>query len=176
MSTMTPDPKPEQVALDETREYRQMLDAVRLLGDAMGALRHRVSPQMAAGVAETENAWQRMEDEFGLLDGREVARISGSRQSTGGYANDRRKARSLLGVHRANAYRYPGFQFDRRGHVYPSVQDVLGLALEFAVSDEDVAQWFLLGAPSLDGRRPVDLIGDADEVQAEFRDRFGAQW
>lgn len=131
---------------------------------------------MAAGIAATENAWLDMETEFGLLDGREVARLAGSKQTTGGFANDRRKARKLLGVFRRNAYLYPKFQFTESGGVHQAVIDVLRDAPKFEVSDEDVAQWFLLESPSLDGLRPVDAIEDSGEVLAVFRGRFGAQW
>lgn len=44
------------------------------------------------------------------------------------------------------------------------------------MTDEDIAQWFLLESPSLDGKRPVDVIDDAEQVLAVFRGRFGAQW
>lgn len=176
MPTLMPDPRPEQLALKETADYRRMLQSMRLLGDAMESLHQPISPQMAAGIAATENAWLEMEAEFRLLDGREVARLAGSKQTTGGFANDRRKARKLLGVFRRNAYLYPGFQFIESGGVYQSVLDVLRDAPELEVSDEDVAQWFLLESPSLDGRRPVDVIENVSEVLTVFRGRFGAQW
>lgn len=176
MPTLSPDPRPEQLALKETADYRRMLESMRLLGDAMESLHQPVSPQMAAGIAATENAWLDMEAEFGLLEGREVARLAGSKQTTGGFANDRRKARTLLGVSRRNAYRYPGFQFTESGGVHQSILNVLRDAPVLGVSDDDVAQWFLLESPSLDGRRPVDIIEDAGEVLAVFRGRFGAQW
>lgn len=149
---------------------------MRLLGDAVEALEQPISQQMVAGVVATENAWVEIETEFGLFDGRTVARIAGSRQTTGGFANDRRKARKLLGVFRRNAYLYPGFQFTESGEVHQSVLDILQEAPELNVSDEDVAQWFLLESPSLDSQRPVDVIENADQVLAVFRGRFGAQW
>lgn len=176
MSALTPDPRLEQLALKETTDYRRMLQSMRLLGDAIESLHQPISPQMAAGIAAAENAWREMEAEFGLLDGRAVAQIAGSKQTTGGFANDRRKARKLLGIFRRNAYLYPGFQFTESGGVHQSVLDVLRDAPELEVSDEDAAQWFLLESPSLDGRRPVDVIEDAGEVLAVFRSRFGARW
>lgn len=177
MSTLARDPRAEQLALNETADYQRMLQSMRLLGDAMESLHHQpVSPQMAAGIAATENAWSEMEAEFGLLDGRTVARVAGSKQTTGGFANDRRNARKLLGIFRRNAYLYPGFQFTEAGEVHQAVLDVLQDAPELEVSDEDVAQWFLLESPSLDGRRPVDAIEDTTQVLAVFRSRFGAQW
>lgn len=176
MPTLTPDPRPEQLALKETADYRRMLESMRLLGDAMESLHHPISPQMTVGIAATENAWLDMENEFGLLDGREVASLAGSKQATGGFANDRRRARKLLGIFRRNAYLYPRFQFTESGEIYQAVLNVLRDAPELGVTDEDVAQWFLLESPSLDGRRPVDAIEDADEVLVVFRGRFGAQW
>lgn len=176
MSTLPPDSRAEQLALKETEDYQRMLRSMRILGDAMEALERPVSVQMAGGVAATENAWLEMETEFGLLDGPTVARLAGSKQTTGGFANDRRKARKLLGIYRRNAYLYPSFQLTESGGVYQSVLDVLRDAPELKVSDDDVAQWFLLESPSLDGRRPVDVIEHADEVLAVFRGRFGAQW
>lgn len=176
MSARTPDPRAEQFALKETADYRRMLQSMRLLGDAMEFLDQPISPQIAAGIAATENAWFEMEAEFGLLDGHTVTRIAASKQTTGGYANDRREARKLLGVFRRNAYFYPGFQFTESGEIHQSVLGVLRDAPELEVSDEDVAQWFLLESPSLDGHRPVDVIEDVDRVVTIFRGRFGAQW
>ena len=60
-----------------------MLESMRLLGDAMESLHQPISPQMAVGVAATENAWFDMEAEFGLLEGPEVARLAGSKQTRG---------------------------------------------------------------------------------------------
>lgn len=176
MPTLTPDSRAEQFALKETEDYQRMLRSMRLLGDAVEALEQPISHQMVAGVVATENAWAEMEAEFGLFDGRTVARVAGSRQTTGGFANDRRKARKLLGIFRRNAYLYPGFQFTETGGVYQSVLDILQDASALNVSDEDVAQWFLLVSPSLDDKRPVDIIKDKDQVLAVFRGRFGVQW
>ena len=135
-----------------------------------------ISLQMAVGIMATENAWRDMEVEFDLLDGRTVAQLARLKQTTGGFANDRRKARKILGISRRNAYRYPAFQFNESGEVYESVLEVLREAPGFGVADEDIAQWFLLESPSLDGKRPVDVIEDAAQVKAVFRARFGAQW
>lgn len=166
----------ERFTIKETIEYQRMLRSIQVLGEAVESLEQPISPQIAAGIVATENAWRDLETEFGLLDGRTVAEISGSKQTTGGFANDRRKARKILGVSRGNAYRYPGFQFTESGTIYESVLELLRIAPEFEVSDEDVAQWFLLASPSLDGKRPVDVIADTDRVVAIFRSRFGVQW
>ncbi|HJF13982.1 MAG TPA: hypothetical protein K8V32_04155 [Enteractinococcus helveticum] len=176
MSTPMPDSEVERFAIKETVEYQHMARSIHLLGEAVESLDHTISPQMAAGIVATENAWRDMEAEFGLLDGRTVAQISGSKQTTGGFANDRRKARKILGISRRNAYRYPGFQFTESGKIYESVLAVLRVAPELGVSDEDVAQWFLLESPSLDGNRPVDVIDDVAQVLAVFQSRFGTQW
>lgn len=176
MPTLTPDPQLEQAALRETDDYRRMLDAVHILGEAIHALDRPVSPMMAAGVAATENAWRAMEAEFGLLGGRQVAELVGSKQRTGGYANDLRKHRRALGVRRRNAYVYPGFQFDATGQVYPSVRAVLELATGLDASDDGVAQWFCIPSTSLGDKRPVDAIEDVELVTAVFRNRFGIEW
>ncbi|GAA4119201.1 hypothetical protein [Enteractinococcus coprophilus] len=176
MVSHRPDPQAERFAIKETVAYQQMVHSMRLLGEAVEALEQPISPQMAAGVVATENAWRDMETEFGFLDGRTVAQISGSKQTTGGFANDRRKAHKILGISRRNAYRYPGFQFTESGEIYESVLQVLREATELNVTDEDVAQWFLLESPSLGGKRPVDVIANSEQVLAVFRGRFGAQW
>ena len=176
MSALTPDARAEQLALKETEDYQRMLRSMRLLGDAIEALEQPASTHMAAGIVATENAWFEMEAEFGLFGGPTVARIGGSKQATQGLANDRRKARKVLGIFRRNAYLYPGFQFTESGEVYQSVLEVLHDAQQLEVSDEDVAQWFLLESPSLDGQRPVDVIEFPQGVLAAFRGRFGAQW
>jgi hypothetical protein len=176
MMTLTPTPNPEQVALRETEEYRQMLQSMQLLGDAIHSLHQPVSPMMAAGVAATENAWHQMEAEFGLLEGRQVAELAGSKQRTGGYANDLRKRRRVLGVKQRNAYLYPGFQFGETGEVRPAVREVLKAADELQVSDDGVAQWFCIPSTSLGDKRPVDIIDDVELIAKVFRNRFGVEW
>src|SRR5699024_3585866 len=160
MSTPVTGSQAERFALKETVEYQQMVRSMRLLGEAVESLEQPISSQMAVGIVATENAWRDMETEFSLLDGRTVAQIAGSKQTTGGFATDRRKVRKMLGISRRNAYRYPSFQFTESGKIYESVLSVLRVALELGVSDENVAQWFLLESPSLDGQRPVDVIDD----------------
>jgi hypothetical protein len=72
-------------------------------------------PQIPAGVARvaqaTENAWQRIDDEFGLLSSTDVARLAGSKTPNRALANSLRLDGKLLAVKRLNSYRYPGFQW-----------------------------------------------------------------
>lgn len=70
---------------------------------------------MAAGVQATENAWRRMEEEFGLITGAQVPSHSGSSQGRGGFASHQRKAGKLLGIKRGNAYRVVSALLQRFG-------------------------------------------------------------
>lgn len=175
MTTVFPDPS--DVEADLKNALIDVRRAVRALGSAAAAVQLPVSPQMAAGVQATENAWREMEQEFGLLTGAEAARKAGSTaRNLAGFANDRRTAGKLLGIRRRNAFVYPGFQFDQRGHVYPVVPRLIAEASRLGVDNESLAQWFCINTASLDGARPVDRAGDEELLVRAFTSRFGVEW
>lgn len=86
----------------------------------MESLDHPISPQMAAGIAATENAWLEMAAEPQRLDGRSVARIAGSKQATGSLFCQRpaqssqtprsRTLTSLVVEHVMCGFNLPGWQ------------------------------------------------------------------
>ena len=73
---------------------------------------------------------------------------------------------------RLQAARFPRWQFDDHGHVLPGLKDVLAVLNQ----DKGMDVWgkilfFLQEKPSLDGKRPVDLLraGKVQEVQLAAR-------
>lgn len=134
------------------------------------------SPQMARGVQAAENAWREMEAEFGLFTGKEVADLMGSR-SKNRYATDKRRAGQLIGVRRRNAFRYPGFQFDRaEGKILPVIPELLKIARKYDKSPEGLAQWLYAPTGQLDGDRPVDHLHEPDRVLEAAENHYGVEW
>lgn len=152
------------------------MDALR---PALAALETPMTPEMMQGLGATENAWRRMEDEFGLLTSQEVAEIVGSNtKGRSTYAHDNRKAGKLIGIERLNRILYPRFQFDRTsGKILPVMERLVRVIREFSRTEGDLAQWMCIPSGYLDGERPVDLLSkDDDQVVAAAEGHFGVQW
>lgn len=174
MSTTYPGSK---VPAEMTAAVQNLHRSVAALGVAAAAISVPVSPQMARGVQASENAWRRMEAEFGLLTGADVADLAGSRsRSRGSYAADRRRAGKLLAIKRRNAFVYPGFQFGPDGVVLPAVTRLLELGRRLEVPAPDLAQWLCTPTGQLNGRRAVDLLDEPDVVLEAAENHYGVQW
>lgn len=136
-------------------------------------------PAVPAGLARvtqaTENAWKRIEDEFGLLTSLEVAERLGSRTANRDLAKTYRKRGRLLGVKRLNSFRYPGFQFTSDGKIRPAIADLASLAEELSWPQEELVLWVCAPSGAFDGARPVDHLDDADVVQ-RARDAATVEW
>lgn len=151
------------------------LDALR---PALASVATPYSPELAQGLAATENAWRDMEAEFGLLTAQEVAERCGSRaKGRSSLAHDKRRAGQLFGISRLNATLFPGFQIDQTGTIRPVIARLVSIIKEHGRTEEDLAQWMCLPSGYLDDARPVDLLGQQDDaVVAAAEGHFGVQW
>ncbi|WP_125614028.1 hypothetical protein [Specibacter cremeus] len=145
---------------------------------AAAAVTVPVTPEMARGVQSTENAWRAMEAEFPFLSAREVGDLLGSTSgNVSSFATDRRRAGTLLGIKRRNAYLYPAFQFNvELRAVRPVVPRLLRMANRLDVPSADLAQWLCAPTGQLDDRRPVDLLDEEDVVVQAAENHYGVQW
>ena len=129
---------------------------------------HTPTLAVAAALQATENAWQRIDQELGLLSSARVSQLLGAGTANRNLANEMRTRGELLGVQRRNQYLYPAFQFDaRNGTVWPWVKPLHELASDESVAAEDVLLWLVRPTTYLgvkkDGTapRPVDVAEDA---------------
>ncbi len=166
-----------------TREFeRSRVDleaAVTSLGEAFQALRDKqlpVSPATVQSVQSTQNRWQQVEEEFGLLSSGEVAARQGSANRQLAY--DQRRTGRLLGIRRGARWVYPGFQFDADGQPRMVVAEVARLGSSAGWTAADVLLWFTTPTTYLpDDKRPVDLLdSDPDLVVAGGKARFNERW
>lgn len=153
-------------------------EGVHALGAAMATSPVAVSPQMARSLQAAENIWRSIEREFGMPTSKEVSELLGSRKPNRSIASTLRNEGSIIGVMRANSYRFPGFQFDAdKGTVVPAMPQLITLARENGRSDEDLVFW--LTSPSSffhEQDRPVDHLDEEDRVLAAARDQFEGTW
>lgn len=159
----------------ELVNMHRSLDALR---PALASVATPYSPELAQGLAATENAWRDMEAEFGLLTAQEVALRCGSRtKGRSSFAYDKRRAGQLFGIARLNATLFPGFQIDHTGTIRPVIARLVSIIKEHGRTEEDLAQWMCLPSGYLDDARPVDLLGQQDDaVVAAAEGHFGVQW
>lgn len=140
---------------------------------------NEATPQLARARKATEQAWQRMEAEFGLLTSVEVAKALGADPSNNDYALSKRADNEIVGVLRDGEYRYPGFQFDReRGMVLHVIAPLIQLARDNGWSDESLVLWLQGPNTSFEHEsRPVDHLGsDPDAVMAAAQNAFEVEW
>jgi len=138
-----------------------------------------VSPELSMSLQATVNTWQAIERECPLVSSTEVASILGSKKGNRNLASEWRAAGKILGVKRANAYRYPLCQFDvQRSVVLPVIPEIISVARKNTWSDEDVVVWlFVATAYFPEEDRPIDhLRDDPNRVLAAARDEFEGAW
>lgn len=149
----------EQVVRDSVLRLR----SIQSVGAAVSRL-----PALPAGftraIQATENAWRRIDEEFGLLTSTEVAQRIGSKSPHRTLASELRRRGQLIGVSRLNSFRYPGFQFTADSRVHPAVPPLLEAASDSGWSESDLALWLCNPSGSFGGARPVDHLDDADVV------------
>jgi hypothetical protein len=135
------------------------------------------SPQLARAQQATENVWHRLEAEFGLLTGSEVAELLGASPSRRAFAETKRAENEVIGALRGGEFRYPGFQFDH-GVVLPVIAPLIVLARANHWRDEDLIFWLQGPSTSFEEEdRPVDhLRSDPDAVLAAAKNAFTAEW
>lgn len=125
------------------------------------------SLQLARSQQATEAAFQRIQQEFGLLRIEEVAELLGARPISS----------ELLGVRRDGIIVFPGYQFDRGERtVRLVIEPLLALARANSWSNESLALWLIGPSTSFEADgRPVDHLADQPEaVLASARDTMEA--
>lgn len=127
-----------------------------VLAETMAKSPITVLPGAARSLQATENAWRRIDEEFGLLTSSQVAGLSGAQSDNRSYAKLLRDDHRALAVKRLNAYRFPGFQFDDHGQVKPNAARLAHMAANFSVPAEDVVLWLCTPSGYFDDERPVD--------------------
>lgn len=159
----------------------------KLIGDAVLRLRSVQSvgatvsslPPMPAGftrsIQATENAWRRIENEFGLLTSTEVAERVGSKSKHRNLASGLRLRGQILGVQRLNAYRYPAFQFTGTGEVKPAIPKLIEAAAEAGWSTSSLVLWLCNPSGTFSGDRPVDHLDD-DGMVEKAADLMMSDW
>lgn len=159
------------------RQLRHQARTAAILRRSLSELTGEVSPEQAHRAQATENAWRAIEGEFGLLTAADVAQLVGSTaKSTKSYASDARRAGRLLAVKRLNRLLYPGFQLTEAGPL-PVIRDLHQTAQDQGVGEESVLLW--LSAPTTwwgETSRPVDHLGETEEVVRAFQSHYGTEW
>lgn len=122
----------------------------------------RVSSGVLAQVEQNARAQRALADEFGLLSGKEVAEVTGSRATNVAAAAHRlRRSGRVFAIDVAGDLLFPGFQFDPAGKPYPIVGHVIE-ELGQVLSGWELALWFVSNNAWLGGVRPVDLLDSVD--------------
>lgn len=160
----------DQVVLESLTRLR----SIASLGATISKL-PAVPPGLARTAQASENAWRRIEQEFGMLTSIEVSQRIGSRTPHRNLASEMRQKRLLLGVARLNSYRYPGFQFADDGSVRGSIPALLSAAEDAGWSASSLALWLCNPSGSFAGDRPVDHLDD-DRVVDIASDMMATDW
>lgn len=132
----------------------------------------QVTAAVAAATMATEDAWRRLEEEFGLLTPAEVLDLLRPEGGESFKLDFELGARAeILHTTRRNSAYYPRFQFDeRRREVRPWVKPLLRLARRFELDHDDIILWLMrpttyLGTnPDGTAPRPVDFVDNAARI------------
>lgn len=131
----------------------------------------------ARAVQATENAWRRVETEFGLLSSSEASSLLGARNGNRVYVADLRRRGVLLAAQRKTGYVFPGFQFDREaGTVLPWVAPLLEVAERYERSAPGVILWMMSPTTYFSGDRPADHVDDAQRLLDVAEKAWGIEW
>lgn len=121
-------------------------------------------PAQSSPAARSPSAlWRGVRAEFGLLSGEAVDALLGPESPAAGcLAADRR----ILGIAtRAGRVLYPGFQFGTTPPaVLPIIEAVARRGIVHGCRDRLILTWFCLPNASLEGKRPVDLMGAMERL------------
>lgn len=149
---------------------------VAALGEAVHAAGLGASPELARAVQAQQNLFDRIGAEFGLLTSAQVADRIGSRATARrNAAAAARGAGRLLGLRRGGYLLYPGFQFDAHG-IRPVIARLRGVAEEYGWDETSVIEWLASPTTYLGGVRPVDVLGEPEQVLSAARAAFGVSW
>lgn len=121
-----------------------------------------VSPQTAAALQATENAWRRIRTDYGVISSTDVATLLGPAKATPAFTARLRNSGRLIGVMRNGRYEHPGFQFDLQSRrVKPIFERLLQFATSIGWDHLDLVLW--LGTPTTyfeDERTPLEHLDD----------------
>lgn len=145
-------------AIDEVTTLSRVREA---LEDAAES----VPPGVLTAIAEQEQRWREIETRYGLLDSAQVSDLSRSRAANRAeYASSLHRRRKALAVRRNGRLRFPGFQFDRNGRVYPAIPEIINAMSGESWSPESITLWMDSPNGYLGGRTPIDRIQDVEAV------------
>lgn len=115
-----------------------------------------------------------MDEEFGLLTSKEVAKVTGY---SPGRIIDLHAAGKLFAVVKDQRWLYPAFQFDPVTHtVFPVISELIETAEKHGRSESGLAVWMMERNEYLDGFRPVDCLNTPDTLRISAEASFKAQW
>lgn len=117
---------------------------------------------------------ERVDAEFGMLSESEAsAQINSGDPSSGAAAA--RAAGRVLAVNRSERLLFPGFQFDGGG-VRPVIAHIITKGKARGRSELGLVEWMMSPTTYLDGKRPVDVIEDPDQLLRAADAAFGVEW
>lgn len=152
--------------------------SMKIIATAIASNPEQAPPELVRSLQAEDNWWRRIEAEFGSLSSTETAQLLGASPKNRNYASSRRAAGQLLGFTRKNSARFPKFQFDlARGSILEVIPEVIGIARNHGINDEDVILWMVGRSTWFAGQdRPVDHLDNREMLLAAARDEFGAAW
>lgn len=176
MSQMAPS-NPSEIDLAFLQDQKRVRQALESLGPAIAAVHVPVSPSIARAAQATENAWRRIENDFGMHSSRQIAKLLGF-EGNRTWASVQRARGNLLGVQRGRGYQYPGFQVGPQGQLSPAIRQLLELAGEYDWSNESLALWLGSSSGSMpEGRAPAEFLHtDPDRVIRAAREVMEPAW
>jgi hypothetical protein len=152
------------VMIRQTEDFRTRLDTVlkvlRRLTDTRSSINRNAGQNLSAGEESDREELIRirkdmLEQAGGTLSSEDIALAAQSTTTNSSQlAADQRGSGKLFGVRWGREWRYPRFQFDATGRVYPEMKDVL-TALSPDSPGWDRLQWFLQPHETLDGNTPL---------------------
>lgn len=157
------------------RPLRELANAVARVMNQRQAMENLIEqlspavavPSRAAVLQARRNAFARTEllEEFGAVSASDVADLAGSSAANRSALAARwRKEGRIFGVSHHGATLFPLFQFDEEGRPLAVVRDVIEQFRPAAMSDWEIALWFVTRTGWLDDRRPVDLLASEPDL------------
>lgn len=155
--------------VDEAEALRAATNAVDAVAaghaviHALAQFKTSPGPGHLAQAALREARWRQVTETWGMLDGTEVATLTGNRPEAARDATaNLRRRKGLTGVKRHGGLRYPGFQFIDGGDgtlvVAPAWTLLKDLLAPARWSDADVLAWAAAPNAWLEGRSPAEEI------------------
>lgn len=135
-----------------------------------------ITPQLASAVQATENAWRRIEYEYGMLTSKQVAvELGSTNKNPSEYAASQRKQGKLIGIQRRNAILHPGFQLSN-GEIRPAISRLINTATKLDLPLDELTQWLCAPNEAFGDEKPVNYLDDPDDLLEALHNDFDAQW